>query len=159
MRRVAHVEAAEEQDGLPDARLAQFQRFLDRGHPKPIHAGCGKVPGHWDSAVAVSVRLDHRHHAPRTGKLAHALCIAPQFGKRNLNPGGAEKSVRVCSHVSAYRNLLPAHDGRMRNGMKSLCFRFLVVSFVLEAGIDPLKYYRDVARGPISLLADNQLGF
>ena len=71
----------------PDASLPQGNAFGQAGHGKGPDAGLPKSPAHWDSPMAVSVGLDHRHEllARRQGVLQH-LGIVGQRVKIQLPP-------------------------------------------------------------------------
>ena len=79
VRRVAHIEATQQQYGLRDPCGSQFASFFDAGHSEPIHAALGKTIRNRDGAVAVCVRLDDGHHFAPAGKAPDSLIISAQF--------------------------------------------------------------------------------
>ncbi len=79
VRRVAHIEAAQQQDGLRDPCGSQFQGFFDAGHSEPIHAALGQTIRHRHGSVTVGVRLDDGHHFAPAGKAPDSLIIPAQF--------------------------------------------------------------------------------
>src|SRR5579863_1196901 len=74
--RVAHVEAAEQQDGLLDARGAQLDAFFNRGDAEPVDAAGREALGDGHRAVTVSVGLDDGHHPAASRAIADLLVIA-----------------------------------------------------------------------------------
>jgi len=69
------AEAAEDQEGCLDAGLAQSDRLIDDGHSEIARSLLKGDAADLESAMAVGVRLDHRHDAGRGHLPADALQI------------------------------------------------------------------------------------
>ena len=71
------------QDGRVDARRAQGQPLGEVRNAQPGCPGFQCGPGHRDGAVAVGVRLDHRHHTGRSRDLAQVPHVGADGGQVN----------------------------------------------------------------------------
>ncbi len=81
-------EAGHQKNVRANARLAQRNRFIQRGHAQPLRTLGFERARALDRAVTISIRLHHRTHGDvRAHVLLHRAEVLPQCGQGNFRPG------------------------------------------------------------------------
>ncbi len=87
---LAGPETGETKYWLRYSRRAQLNRLFRERNAKPFRAFFHEPASTLDRAVAISIRLDHRHHARfRTHALPDALEVGGKTVEIDLGPGWA----------------------------------------------------------------------
>jgi hypothetical protein len=84
------ADAAEDEDGLVDAGLAEGDAFFEKGDAEGVDAAVGEVLGGGDEAVAVGVGFDDGHHLGGADVSADGGEVGGEGGQVDLRAGEAE---------------------------------------------------------------------